>query len=484
MSDKKKSNDDMSDKKKSNNGNGNDGNVDEKKAVDIVAKKFKNGLRKSSNIDFERFKNYYSHEYGEDFTYCSDSLYSLLINNAVLFDDRVYVYSGEIADSVRALFEKMEFPCISISTFFEIYSSELYALDIFSIEILKLFIARYFSDIYCKRGYVYLKSDITPKDLVQSAFREQEVWSLDELHRRMPYLKTETIRNILSRGEYLRIDTGVFMHIDCLDLPEDEGVKIADYLGDRLESVDYIIAKQLDLSAFECLNPHCSSSSIKNAVFKKYLSDKYDLSGQLITRKGTKLSVRGILEQFCRESETVTFDELMDFEATFDLDGRTQSVSIAVGYNTMVRVSAELFVAESSVNFDVARIDDTISLYCTGSFLPLLGVVDFSLFPYAGFPWNHFLLESYVRRFSRVFIYDVRANNSSHIGVIVKKSFAYSEYDEILAYALAKSTITLNDKKAVGDYLFNNGYIGWRNLGKAETKIVQKARALREGGAI
>ena len=68
--------------------------------------------------------------------------------------------------------------------------------------------------------------------------------------------------------------------------------------------------------------------------------------------------------------------------------------------------------------------------------------------------------------------------------VIVRKSFTYSEYDDILAIALAKSSLPLNDKKAVGDYLFDNGYIGWRNLGKSERKILANAMKLREGGTI
>jgi len=457
---------------------------DKKKAVGIIATKFKNGFRMSSNIDFERFMDYYSLEYGEHFTYTSDNLYALLINDAVIFDDRAYVYSDEIAYSVREFLKKMEFPCISTSTFFENYSAELYTYNIFSIDMLELFIERYFRDIYCKRDYIYLNADTTPTDLVRNAFKEQEVWSLSELHGRIPYLKTDTIRQILNRSEYLRIDTGVFMHMDSMKLPENEGEKVAGFISDRLKSEDYIIVKQLDLSSFELLNPHCSLSIITNAVFDQFLSDQYKLNGQLITRKGTRLSVLEILEHYCRESDTVSFEELKDFEATFDPDGRTHSACITAGHNTMVRVSAALFVADSRINFDVDGIDNAISLYCSDNFLPLQSVIDFSLFPYTGYPWNHFLLESYVRRFSHVFKYDVRADNSANIGVIVRKSFAYSGYDDVLALALAKSTITLNDKKAVGDYLFDNGYIGWRNLGKAETKIVQNARTLRERGAI
>ena len=112
----------------------------------------------------------------------------------------------------------------------------------------------------------------------------------------------------------------------------------------------------------------------------------------------------------------------------------------------MIRVSAELFVSESNVNYDAVRIDEAIALYCHGDFIPLREVTDFSLFPFAGYPWNLYLLESYVRRFSHVFNYDVRAVNSTNIGVIVRKSFNYNNYDAILALALAKSLVNLATK--------------------------------------
>ena len=132
----------------------------------------------------------------------------------------------------------------------------------------------------------------------------------------------------------------------------------------------------------------------------------------------------------------------------------------------------------------MAGIDEAIALYCHEKFIPLRGITDFSLFPFTGFSWNLFLLESYVRRFSRVFKYDVRAVNSANIGAIVRKSFDYDDYNDILAYALAKSLVRLSDKHAVGNYLFDNEYIGWRLLGKSESKILKSAKALREGGKV
>ena len=458
--------------------------MDQERIKYIIATKFRNGYRITSSIDFERLKNYYTDEYSENFNVDAEGLDAFVKSVAVIFDDRAYVYDEEIIVNVRTFLEQMDSPCVYIDTFFEKYSGELYNFGIFSVNMLRAFIEKNYADIFCKWGYVYLQPDVSPSDLIRQVFNERESWSFDELVERLPCIKQDTIRAALNGPEYFRIGTGVYTHIDNLDLPDSEGEKIVSFVRERLQSKDYVIANELDLSYFEALNPHCPFPAIRDAVYNKFLANQYSKSGQIITSIGKKLRVLDILEQYCREAETASFEELNSFEATFDPEGRSHSACLIAAHNVMVRVSEDLFVAESKVSFDVERIDEAIALYCRDNFIPLKSVADFSLFPYAGYHWNLFLLESYVRKFSRLFKYDVRAVNSANIGVIVRKSFTYGDYDDILPIALAKSSLSLNDKKAAGDYLFDNGYIGWRNLGKNESKILANAKKLREGGAV
>ena len=458
--------------------------IDKIRTKHIILTKFTNGYRTSSNIDFERFTKFYMSEYDEEFSCEAGSLDSYLASVAVIFDDRAYIYDIEVVNSVRAYLEQLNFPCIYIDAFFEKYSGELYAFGIFSIDLLKAFIGKSYSDIFCKQDYIHLRHDISLSGLIRGVYDEKEIWSLDELCARLPLLKTDTIKQTLNRDEYFRIETGVYIHIDHLDLPEIEGERIIALINNKLQLKDYVMASELDLSQFEQLNPHYPIVAVRDAVFIKFLSSRYSKSGQVITRKGEKLRIIDILEQYCREADSVSFEELNSLESTFDPDGRTHSLCLIAAHNTLIRVSSDLFVAESKVTFDIGKIDETISLYCQDDFIPLKKVVDFSLLPYAGYPWNLFLLESYVRKYSRKFKFDVRAVNSSNIGVIIHKSFSYDDYDDILAIALAKAHISLDDKKMVGDYLFENGYIGWRNLGKSEEKILSKAKTIREGGLV
>jgi len=458
--------------------------IDQDRIKHMLATRFKGGYRISSNRDLERIKKYYIEEYGEKLIIESQELDCYVKSITVLFDDIAYIFSEETIAVVRTYLDEVDSPCIYVNAFYKKYSEKLNVSGIFSGDMLMAFIEKNYMDVYCKRDYVYLRPDISPSDMIRQVFDKRETWSLDELSNQLPYIKKETIRSALNGSDYLRIEAGVYTHMDNLDLPDSEGKKIISFVRDRLQSKDYVIANELDFSGFEALNPHCSFSAIRDAVHNKFLADRYNKSGQVITRNGEKLRVLDIMEQYCREAETVSFEELNLFEATFDPEGRTHSGCLIAAHNVMVRVSADLFVAENKVSFDVKRTDEAIALYCRGDFVPIRNVVDFSLLPDAGYRWNLFLLESYVRKFSCLFKYDVRAVNSSNIGVIVRKSFEYDDYDDILAISLAKSSLSLNDKKGVGDYLFEKGYIGWRNLGKSESKILIKAKKLRKEGSV
>jgi len=455
-------------------------NEDKRKIIELIAEKFTKGLRLSSSIDFERFKDGYSQMHGEDFQHDANWFNRFVASESLIYDERAYFYGDDVIEKVRMHLDSLSSPCVFIDYFYNRFADDFYSLSIFSIDKLKVFIERNFNDTSIKWDYIFMDVNVSPADVIRQVFDERESWTFEELFERLPCLKQDTIRQTMNGVEYFRIASGTYTHIDNLDLPNSEGEKILSFVKDKLQVSDYVTANDLDLSAFENLNNHCMFSAVRDAVFQKFLSDMYDKSGQIITRKGEKLRAVDVLEQYCRDAETVSFDEINGLEMSIDPNGASHSACLIAGHNVMVRVSKELFVAEHLVNFDIDKIDNVIALFCTGNFIPLRGVTDFSLFPYTGYPWNLYLLESYVRKFSRIFKYDVRAVNSSNIGIIVRRSFSYSNYDEILAHALAGALLDLDDNTAAGNYLFDSGYIGHRKIGKEEKAVLDMAKNFRE----
>jgi len=452
------------------------------KIVPIIADRFKNGLRVSSNIDFDRFKKFYFEQYGEGFGHDDNWFNQFISSEALIYDERAYFFSDDVVNAVRLHMEELESPCIFIDFFYNKFADEFYNMNIFSVNKLRTFIEKNYPGISIKWDYIIMHDGVSPSDLIKEVFNERETWTFEELCERLPCLKAGTIRQAMNRAEYFRLAKGTYTHIGSLDLPSSEGEKLVALVESRLQKREYVTASELDLSVFEKRNHHCPFNTVRDAVFYKFFSNSYNKSGQVITKKGEKLRALDVLEHYCREAETVSFEEISNLEVELDPKGRGHSLCLVAGHNAMVRVSEELFVAKSYVDFDIQKTDDAIASYCHGNFMPLRGIADFSLFPYAGYPWNLFLLESYVRKFSRAFKYDVRAVNSSNIGAIVCKSFQYNGYDDILAHALADSLVNLSDKTVVGNCLFENGYIGWRNLGKKENFILDMAKKIREEG--
>lgn len=463
-------------KDKLNSGDGHE------KLRNIITTKFKNGFRVASTIDFERFKDYYLNEYSEPFNSGRAVLDSFISKESLIYDGRAYIYNEDTANYIRALIESLDSPCIFIDYFFTKCADELFTYNIYSVDMLKVFIDKVYSDIIVKRDYILLDVYTNPQDLIKEIFKVREVWTVNEIEDRLPYLKAHTIEQTMRSSEYFHVDKGTYVHIDNIDLPDYEGEKIITTVENALQLRDYITANELDLSTFKKLNPHCSFTAIRDAVFYKFLSDSYEKRGQVISRKGVVLRVKDILEEFCRNADTVTFSELSDLEASISPKGKGCGQSLQAGHEVMVRVNEDLFVSHASIKFDITKIDEVISLYCNKDFIPLKRVTDFTLFPFAGYPWNRFLLESYVRKFSGAFTFEVRSLNSTGNGAIVRKSFNYNSYDDILSHALARALINLNDKRAIKDYLFDNGYIGRRKLGKSGGSIIKNAIKLKEKG--
>jgi hypothetical protein len=147
------------------------------------------------------------------------------------------------------------------------------------------------------------------------------------------------------------------------------------------------------------------------------------------------------------------------------------------GYAVMVRTDENAFVAERYVDFDKSAIDKAIDQFLNGGeYTPLRAVTTFALFPHCGQPWNLFLLESYCRRFSDNFRFEVLSVNSTNAGVIVRKHSRLTYFD-IMADAVAKSGISL-DEKTVLNFLATSGYTSQRRYAKI-VELINQVTALR-----
>ena len=129
------------------------------------------------------------------------------------------------------------------------------------------------------------------------------------------------------------------------------------------------------------------------------------------------------------------------------------------------------------VKFDVDAIDEILSEMIKDKFLAIKEITSFALFPVCGFPWNHYLLESYCYSYSKRYCLKVVGFNDKNAGIIAENDVT-DGYTELLARAAARAKIELS-METVGQYYFETGYMGKRSFADLES-TVERAKALRE----
>ena len=143
----------------------------------------------------------------------------------------------------------------------------------------------------------------------------------------------------------------------------------------------------------------------------------------------------------------------------------------------MVRVDKNNFIADRFIQFDTDRIDAALDYIVTNDFIGMREITTFSTFPFCGYGWNLYLLESYCRRFSKKYKYETRRANSSNSGAIVIKSCSLN-YHGIMTQAVARSGRELQQNE-IFDFLIEAGYMERKKYSDIDS-LINEAAQLRE----
>ena len=147
-------------------------------------------------------------------------------------------------------------------------------------------------------------------------------------------------------------------------------------------------------------------------------------------------------------------------------------------YENCLRISREQFVSKSHAQFPIADTDAAIDLLCTEDYVSIQDVTNFGAFPYAGFPWNSYLLEHYVAEYSQKYmLLHSNYNGTECAGAIVKRSAGIQTFEELIVDLLANNDVELK-KAPVLQFLSDHGYLARRRYGNIEALII-KANAQR-----
>lgn len=453
------------------------------KVADVISMRFANGFRLNSSIELSRFRTFYTNELGEEISLSDEELNKYIVASGTTFDGKVYSVLSKTKEKIKGFVENYFAGGAQVIFYAEFYAkneSWLFDESVISEDMLVGILREVFPKLSFTQTYFGYTTESVFNVLESEILRvwgDDVLLTYEQLAGRLEYIPIERIKYALGQNaDFIWNNTGEFTHVSKINISADETAEIMRFVDTEIRTHKYASIAYAPLGEIPEKNYVLTVTAIHNAVYHICLSCNYEQHGKIITRKGDGIDAKSIMEEYCRTLDRCTLDDLLEFEK--DLTGECHRwIPMEAGYATMVRTDENAFVAERYVDFDKSAVDKAIDQFVNGGeYTPLRAVTTFSIFPHCGQAWNLFLLESYCRRFSDNFRFEVLSVNSTNAGVIVRKHSRLTYFD-IIADAVAKSGISL-DEKTVLNFLATSGYTSQRRYAKI-VELLKQATALR-----
>ena len=456
----------------------------------ILRQYFARGYRCQDSIALDMFKTYLEDSYRSQLVY-DDAMLELYIKACgVEYNGLIYcpetIMDDVMEQKVIACIERHFAQGVAVVFFeslFNEFADEFLDYNVYDVDMLKAYLTyrnnyRYHIENNC------LKQD---KDATLDPVAEVEGLLLHtgkpmdnhDIIDTLSYIPESKIRSVFyTDDKIISGGRGIVFHIDTFSVTDDDVAAIADIIRSLIIGKGFATSGEV-LSALRQNYPHILENNtyfrdtgIRNAI-EYHLNGMFTFNNNIITTLGTILSVKDIFVNYAKQRKYFTKDELREFAKSLD----TQVYFDAINTVSM-RISNTNYVPNEDARFDVAATDYAISMYCNDDYIPIGDVDSFVLFPSAGYPWNSYLLENYVAKFSAQFKL-IHANfaEDSTAGVIVRKTSKYSDLASIAIDELARCSCILKKEPAL-EHLVERGFITIKRWTHMET-LLDEAQVLR-----
>ncbi len=452
--------------------------------AEVLQNSYPYGFNLLSPIEALRFRKKYFEVTGKEIQYSDNRLLGEIYKNGILFDGKVYVVTEEtilrLEETIQTLVQKG----LVIFYYSEIYDkneSWLFDGKVVSVEMLKTVLETRQPDYQYKANYLiacgesYNEKEALISDL-NTVWGDFTLRSFTELSELLPYVPLTKIKYALTSGnQFVWNSFETYTRKDYFNCNDDQLAALRYSAAKLCSDKGSATFEELPVEDIIAENYELSETAIIDIIFS-LLSDEFDRNRKALTRKGEKISINDAIANYCRDREECSFEEVEQFSKETVGEVRYPVIVEAIN-RTMIRVDSERFVADNMVSFDIESIDNALDGILKGNVIGMKEITTFGAFPYCGYQWNLFLLESYCRRFSRKFRYDCATANSKNAGAIIRAEFA-GNYHAAMAEAVACSDTDLNVKD-VFDYLISSGLMLKRQYSEIED-LIRKATLLRK----
>lgn len=434
-------------------------------------------------MDWKRFESVFEEQYGK--VADEDDVLRHIKQYCFFFDERYFLpktlvekhVAKKIIEYIEEYFEKQDvlFYDVLFANFKDTLKSYIYSAEML-VEYMKATFEG--TPLYFENKYFSYRTNAKPNitsEVESYLINTDRPCSYDEIYSNLSHLSRNDVYSVLhyNNPEIMGNSKTEYFHLDVAHISEYDKMVFTNICETLLKDSNYITCNeiiynigQVDGGLLEKLEAKFSMLGIRR-ILTYYLRTKYDVMTGVITRKGEQMTIAEVFTEFARSHNHFTTANVQDIA---DYTGTVPYWEVV--HQNSIRINRDEFVSEDAIDFDIEAIDSAIAFYCD-DYLPLGEVVEFMRFPVCGYPWNTYLLQQYVYRFSELFKLEFLGfAKCSASGLIVKKQIGYPDFNSIIIDELARTNIIVKDDAL--DYLCKRGFIIDRRYKKVE-ELLKKA---------
>lgn len=458
---------------------------------EVLRQYFKKGFRMESPLEIRKFKRYYTATHDRELTDPDDDISKKIKRLCIIYEGKAFLPDVMLSEELKVeLLNYIETTfaegkaAIYYQAIFAKFSDAFLDYHIHDADMLKSYLAFIGNGrFFINRSFISKMPDVSMDPLAEVRSCLQDYGrpvTYDELFTALPHLPQSKIKSILaSNVEFVNNGRSEYFHESIVHLSDEELDGIAEIIQRTIDEKDFIGGNEL----YDAIRAKYSYIIEENRALSMYgfrdalkakLGDRFSFKGNIISRSGQELSMEDVFAKYARSHDSFTLAELQGLA-----DSLATTIYFDTVYENSLRISRDQFVAKTAAQFPVEAMDEALDRICVGKYISLQEVTNFGAFPYAGFPWNSFLLEHYVASYSQKYmLLHSGFNGSECTGAIVKRSAGIDSFDDLIVDLLANNQIEMK-KAPVLQFLSDKGYLARRRYSEIESLIV-KAIAQRQ----
>ena len=447
---------------------------DKKNIKDILLSDFSKGFRNNDYIHLTKFKTKFKQTFHYPLSFDDKMLANYIKSITVekkgvlysiesLLDEKI---TNEILNFIEKCFNEGR-QIIYIQAIYNQFNDDLLNSNIVDKDMLHLYLKNVLPEDMVLGEYIQKVPSkviidirqIVKKDLENFLINSCRPVTKEEIYKNLYNYTQEQIDFCLNTStDFISNQNEIFFHESLVNINDEQLYSLEKLIDQYLNENEYMSIKNLYEKTKRVMpqiiekNPFLLERGLKNYI-KNKIANKFNYGKTLIFKKGKHYNSPKLYRIFGEKHNSFTLSDLK--ELSNDLNTIILWDEI---YENSIRISQDKFVHKADDIFDIDATDIAVQRFCGDMPMSIKQISHFGTFPDAKYPWNNFLLESFINSYSKRYrLVNQNFAETDTLGAIVIKESRIKTYDDLFIYLLTYNDVTLTNTEIV-NYLRNQGY--------------------------